>query len=73
MRPGTTDNSLGTQFWYQLEGVLVSLGYSAAVTLILLVIVEKTVGFRLKESGEKAGMDYSLHGEHGYGMNNLNS
>ena len=59
--------------WVQTEGVLFSLAYSGVVTLILLILVEKTFGFRLSAEDEKAGMDYSLHGEQGYGMNNLNS
>ena len=77
LRPGTLDglvaNTVGEQLWFQAEGVLVSLGYSMVATFILLVLVEKLFGFRMKDTDEKAGMDYSLHGEHGYGMNNLNS
>jgi Amt family ammonium transporter len=73
LRPGTIDVSLMHQLWVQTEGCLVSLGYSAIMTLILIVIVDKTVGFRLNESDEKAGMDHSLHSERGYGMLNLNS
>lgn len=63
---------LGQQLWYQIEGVLVSIIYAGVVTLILLVIVEKTVGIKLGDEGEMSGMDHSLHGEHGYGMLNLN-
>ena len=42
------------------------------MTLIIGFVVEKTVGFRLKESDEKEGMDHAIHGERGYGLNNLN-
>ncbi len=73
LRPGTIDASMMHQLWVQAEGCLVSLGYSAIMTFILIVIVDKTIGFRLKESEEKAGMDHSLHSERGYGMLNLNS
>jgi len=73
LRPGTIDVSVGHQLWVQTEGCLVSLGYSAIMTLILLVLVEKTVGFRLKPEEEMAGMDHFLHRERGYGMLNLNS
>ncbi len=66
------EHGIGTQFWYQLEGVVVSAVYSAVVTLILLVIVEKTVGLKLSDQGEMAGMDHDQHGEHGYGLLNLN-
>ena len=73
LRPGTIDVPLMHQLWVQTEGCLVSLGYSGIMTLILLVIVEKTIGFRMDPDGERAGMDHSLHSEHGYGMLNLNS
>ncbi len=73
LRPGTIDVSVPHQLWVQIEGSLVSLAYSAIMTLILLVIVDKLFGFRLSEAEEKAGMDHSLHSERGYGMLNLNS
>ncbi|MFT6146997.1 MAG: Amt family ammonium transporter [Myxococcota bacterium] len=60
------------QLWYQIEGILVSMGYTAAMTLLLLFLVEKTVGLRLTPEAEGAGMDHELHGEHGYGLLNLN-
>ncbi|MBN2161660.1 MAG: ammonium transporter [Pontiellaceae bacterium] len=73
LRPGTIEVSMLHQLWVQTEGCLVSLGYSAVMTLILLVVVEKLFGFRLTPDAERAGMDHSLHSEHGYGMLNLNS
>ena len=39
-------------------------------TLIICILIEKTVGFRLDEEQEQIGMDASLHGEHGYGLTN---
>ena len=62
---------ISTQLWYQTEGCLVSLIYSGIMTLILLVIVDKTIGIKMSLNEEKAGMDTSLHGESGYGHNNL--
>ena len=73
LRPGTIDVTVAHQLWVQIEGCLVSLVYSGVMTLILLVVVEKLFGFRLREADEKAGMDHSLHRERGYGMLNLNS
>ncbi len=46
--------------------------YTAVVSLILFVVVQKTVGLRIEEKGEMAGLDLALHGEHGYGMLNPN-
>ena len=61
-------SQLGTQGL----GVITTLVYCGVVTLILLVVVDKTVGLRLGAAGEMAGMDHELHGEHGYGLLNLN-
>ncbi|MEL6713146.1 MAG: ammonia channel protein, partial [Planctomycetota bacterium] len=60
------------QLGHQTVGVLVAGVGSAVGSLVLLVVVEKTVGLRLDESGEFAGMDHELHGEHGYGLLNPN-
>jgi Amt family ammonium transporter len=73
LRSGTIDVSMLHQLWVQIEGSLVSLAYSAIMTLVLIVIIDKLFGFRLSEAEEKAGMDHSLHSERGYGMVNLNS
>jgi len=64
------EGGLWTQFGHQSTGVAVSILASAVGTLVLLVLVDKVFGLRLKEPGELAGMDHSLHGEHGYGMLN---
>jgi len=61
-----------TQLWHQVEGVGVAIGFSAVVTLALLIVVDKTLGLKLSEQGQRAGMDHELHGEHGYGLLNLN-
>ena len=42
------------------------------MTIVLVVFVEKVFGLRLGTTGEMAGMDHELHGEHGYGLLNLN-
>lgn len=61
-----------TQLFYQVEGIAVSIGYSAVVTLVLLVLVEKTLGLRMTDKEQSVGMDHTLHGEAGYGLLNLN-
>ncbi len=72
LREGATEFSWGEQFGYQIHGVLLSMIYSGVVTFLLVVLVDKTVGFRIEEPEEKAGMDHSLHGEHGFGFLNPN-
>jgi len=61
-----------TQLWYQVEGVAVSIGYSLVLTLLICLFVEKVFGFRMTGKDEMAGMDHSLHSEHGYGLLNPN-
>jgi len=74
LRPGTlpeTQTIMG-QLWVQSEGIIISLLYSGIVSYILLVVVDKTLGLKMKAADEQAGLDHSLHGEHGYGLLNLN-
>jgi Amt family ammonium transporter len=66
------DYGIAVQFWYQLKGVLLSITVSAVGTLALLYLVDKTVGLRASSDDERAGMDHSMHGEHGYGFLNPN-
>lgn len=60
------------QFGVQLGAVAATLVYAGVATLILVVLIEKTIGLRLTESDEDAGMDHALHREHGYGLLNPN-
>ncbi len=62
------DHGVGTQLWYQVKGVLISSVISAVATLILLVVIEKTVGLRMSPGDEEIGMDETLHGERGYDL-----
>ncbi|MCR9161378.1 MAG: ammonium transporter [Nannocystaceae bacterium] len=56
------------QLIVQVAGVGATLVYAGLLTWGLLVLVEKTVGLRLDENAEMAGMDHAEHGEQGYGM-----
>jgi len=64
--------SVWQQFGVQAAAVGVTIVYAALVTIVLLVLIEKTVGFRMKEEEEMSGLDHSVHGEHGYGLINPN-
>jgi ammonium transporter, Amt family len=59
------------QFGVQVSAVAIAIAYAAIISIILVIIVEKTFGFRLDPVRESAGMDHALHGEHGYGLMNL--
>jgi len=62
--------SVMQQLGVQVIAVLVAIAYAAVLTLVILVIVQKVVGLRMKNADEMQGMDFSIHGEHGYGMVN---
>lgn len=56
------------QFLVQLRGVGATIALAVVGTLIICILVEKTVGFRIEEENEVYGLDQSLHGENGYGL-----
>jgi len=62
----TTMQQLGVQ----VSASIIALVYAAVLTFIIVVLVNKTVGLRSTASSEMAGLDYTCHGEHGYGMLN---
>ena len=40
--------------------------YAAVISLIILKLLEKTMGLRVDEDAETRGLDLSEHGEEGY-------
>ena len=56
------------QLVVQLTGIGATIGLAVIGTFLVCLIVEKTIKFRISESEEIAGLDYTLHGEHGYGL-----
>src|SRR5437764_6927141 len=54
------------QLLNQLVGVLISWGIAIVGTLIILKIVDVTIGLRVSEEEEVQGLDLSQHGEEGY-------
>lgn len=72
LAPGSHATSIWGQLAKQAEAVGLSLLVSGVLTLVILVLIDKTIGFRLSAEDEQAGMDHALHGEHGYGLLSLN-
>lgn len=70
MRGDFTFGEMMTQFGIQAITVIIAIVYAAVVTLILIVLVQKTVGLRSTEDEEMRGLDDSYHGERGYGLVN---
>jgi Amt family ammonium transporter len=50
----------------QVFGVVVAGGYAAAVTWVLLKLLDAAMGLRVAEDTEREGLDVSLHGEEAY-------
>ena len=55
-----------SQFLLQVKAVAIVGLYSAFVTAALVVLLEKTLGFRVSPEKEEQGLDLSLHGERAY-------
>jgi len=56
----------GTQLVVQAIAAFAVLGYSLILTLVIGFAIDKTLGFRVKNDDEIAGVDLAQHGEEGY-------
>lgn len=56
------------QLLIQLAAVGVTIGYDAAVTFIIFMLIKLFVGLRVEEEHEISGLDESQHGEKAYGF-----
>src|SRR5277367_2384185 len=56
----------GHQVLNQIVGVAIAWSLSIVGTLIILFVVDKTIGLRVSEADEREGLDLSQHGEEGY-------
>ena len=54
------------QLLNQLTGIGIAWGLSIVGTLVILLLVDKTLGLRASEEDEREGLDISQHGEEGY-------
>jgi Amt family ammonium transporter len=60
------DYSIGAQVWVQLQGVLLTIVWSAVVAFVAYKVVDLMVGLRVPEEEEREGLDISSHGETAY-------
>jgi Amt family ammonium transporter len=58
--------SRGQQILYQLVGIGAAWGWSFVVTTMILLLIKRTIGLRVLEEEEEAGLDVSQHGEGAY-------
>ncbi len=63
---GTADYVFSAQVLAQIKGVLVTVIWTAVVSVISMYIVKATIGLRLPEQEEREGLDITTHGERAY-------
>ncbi|NHN78625.1 ammonium transporter [Azotobacter chroococcum] len=61
-------DSIATQLWVQIKGVLFTVIYTGVVTFVILKVIERVMGLRVSEEEETIGLDLSLHNERGYNL-----
>jgi ammonium transporter, Amt family len=59
--------SIAAQVWIQAKAVLITIGWSAVVSVVAYKIVDLTIGLRVSEEAEREGLDITSHGETAYG------
>jgi len=65
---GLIDTGSGLQLWKQLAAAAVVAIYSFVMAFIIGWIIQKTMGFRITNEDEVAGVDTIVHGEEGYAL-----
>ena len=63
---GADDFSMGAQLLVQGEGVLITIVWSAIVSVIAYKIADVVIGLRVTEDQEREGLDIVSHGESAY-------
>jgi Amt family ammonium transporter len=58
------------QFGVQAAAVGIAIAYAAVLTFLIILFVNKVIGFRASTEAEMQGLDHTYHGEQGYGMLN---
>ncbi|KUR73790.1 ammonia channel protein [Novosphingobium fuchskuhlense] len=57
---------IAAQLVIQLEAVLITLAWSGIGTAVIWFVLDKTLGMRISEEGEREGLDIADHGERAY-------
>jgi Amt family ammonium transporter len=60
--------SVGGQFGIQLLGIVVTMAWCAAASLVLLKVIAIIVPLRVSAEEENEGLDLVLHEERGYNI-----
>ncbi|MGL4339745.1 MAG: ammonium transporter [Rhodoglobus sp.] len=70
---GLVNSGSGTQLLVQAIAAFTVLAYSFVVAFVIGIVIEKTIGFRIKNEDEIAGIDSVVHGEEGYVLTDAKS
>ncbi|MES2205514.1 MAG: ammonium transporter [Pseudomonadota bacterium] len=62
----SADYNIVNQVLIQGEGILITIVWSAVVSLLVYGIVDQIIGFRVSEDDEREGLDTASHGEAAY-------
>lgn len=54
------------QLWVQFYGIVATIAFTGAASLIVFLLIKYTVGLRVSEQDELAGLDIAEHGMYGY-------
>ena len=66
-KPGLIDGN-AAQLGHQIVATLITWGFAAIGTLVILKVVDVICGLRVSESEEHEGLDLTQHGESGYNL-----
>ncbi|MEY6434042.1 ammonium transporter [Thioalkalicoccus limnaeus] len=58
--------TIGSQVWVQFISVVATIVYGGVLSLIILKLIDWTIGLRVTEEEESQGLDISQHDERGY-------
>lgn len=56
------------QVGIQIVAIAAAAAYSFVITLGIVIVIDKTVGFRVNDEDEEMGLDTTQHGETGYNL-----
>ena len=62
------DKSIGSQLGSQFVSLIVTILWSGIGSFIILKVIDRTVGLRVKYNDEREGLDIALHNERGYNL-----
>ncbi len=59
-------DGIPAQFWIQLKSVVFTILYTGTLSVIILKVLDVTMGLRVDEDSEQEGLDITSHDERGY-------